>query len=73
MTRDSNYEYLRTIRDAYRRAGRPGKTALLTQAVQITGYHRKHVLRCLRVPLAASQRPRRARRRHLMDVRASIL
>lgn len=63
MTRGSNHEYLRTIRGTYRRADRRGKTALLTQAVQITGYHRKHVLRRLRASQTASQRPRRARRR----------
>lgn len=63
MARGSNHEYLRTIRGAYHRANRQGKTALLTQAVQITGYHRKHVLRHLRASPTPSQRPRRARRR----------
>lgn len=62
MTRGSNHEYMRTIRDTYHRADRQGKTALLTQAVQITGYHRKHVLRHLRASPTPSQRPRRARR-----------
>ncbi len=47
MTRRSIWEYLEAIRGRYLRAGKKEKEKILDEAVQVTGYHRKAVIRWL--------------------------
>jgi hypothetical protein len=52
-------EYLAQMRDRYVRAkGRKEKSRLLAEAVSITGYHRKAVIRAWRRPERLGPRPR---------------
>ena len=51
-------EYLGRMRERYAHAARPTKGQLLDEVCEVTGYHRKAVIRSLRRP----ERPRRRRR-----------
>ena len=51
-------EYLGRMRERYEHAARPTKGQLLDEVCEVTGYHRKAVIRSLRRP----ERPRRRRR-----------
>lgn len=56
MSQQTKAELLLQLRRQYRRAGRDFKRQLITQAVQLLGYHRKAAIRALRhtpKPLAA--------------------
>ena len=53
-------EYLAQMRDRYVGASRREKGRMLTEAVTVTGYHRKAVIRAWRRP--AGRRPRGPRR-----------
>jgi hypothetical protein len=55
-------EYLAQLRDRYLRAARREKGRMLTEAVTVTGYHRKTLIRAWRRPAARPARgPRRGR------------
>jgi len=64
MTRASVREYISAVRERYRRADRRGKGNILDEAMQVTGYHRKSLLRLLRRRESggAPRRPGRPRR-----------
>jgi predicted DNA-binding transcriptional regulator AlpA len=56
-------EYVQTLRPRYHKATRPGKAQILDEACQVTGYHRKAVIRLLRRQTAPPRpRPGRPRR-----------
>ncbi len=55
-------EYLARMRARYERAGRDAKGALLTEVCEVTGYHRKAVIRLLRRAAPVGTRRRRGRR-----------
>lgn len=55
-------EYVARMRERYERAGREAKSGLLDEVCEVTGYHRKAVIRLLRRPAAAGPRRRRGRR-----------
>ena len=55
-------EYLARMRERYVRARRETKGGLLDEVCEVTGYHRKAVIRLLRRPAAAGPRRRRGRR-----------
>jgi hypothetical protein len=55
-------EYLARMRERYERARREAKGGLLDEVCEVTGYHRKAVIRLLRRPAAAEPRRRRGRR-----------
>ena len=58
-------EYLAQMRDRYVRASRMEKGRMLTEAVTVTGYHRKAVIRAWRRPTVRRARgPRRGRPTH---------
>ena len=62
MGPQARHEYLAQMRDRYVRASRREKGRLLTEAVTVTGYHRKAVIRAWRRPPARRGRgPRRGR------------
>jgi len=48
MSRGSIREYTQAIRERYRKAGRKEKGKMLEEFVQVTGYHRKAVIRLLK-------------------------
>ena len=61
MGPQARQEYLAQMRDRYVRASRREKGRLLTEAVTVTGYHRKALIRAWRRPQARRARgPRRA-------------
>ncbi|MBF8300799.1 MAG: Integrase catalytic protein [Acidobacteria bacterium] len=62
MGPQARQEYLAQMRDRYVRASRREKGRLLTEAVTVTGYHRKALIRAWRRPVARRARgPRRGR------------
>lgn len=50
MTRGSIREYLAVMRPRYARAGRGERSGLLDEAEEVTGYHRKYLIRTLNEP-----------------------
>lgn len=54
-------EYLARMRERYERAARAAKSGLLDEVCEVTGYHRKAVIRLLRQAPAAGPRRRRGR------------
>ena len=50
MTRGSIREYLAVMRPRYQRASRSGRARLLDEAIEVTGYHRKYLIRTLNHP-----------------------
>ena len=48
MTRAGVREYINAIRERYLRGDKKGKGRILDDAVQVTGYHRKALIRVLR-------------------------
>lgn len=64
MTERSKKEYLEAVRPRYRRAGKKEKGRILDEAVTVTGYHRKAVIRIFGSvsPEAPKKRPGRQRR-----------
>ena len=61
MTRGSVMEYLEAIRERYAKADRKEKGRLLDEAAQVTGRHRKSLIRALRTrpgPSPGKKRPR---------------
>ena len=63
MTRTSIQEYLAAIRERYEGAGKEEKGRVLDEAVRITGYHRKALIRALRKKSGRQSQGRRGRRR----------
>ena len=61
MSPTARQQYLQQMRDRYVVAKRAAGSALLDEAVAITGYHRKALIRRFTRPLV----PRRRRRGHL--------
>ena len=55
-------EYLARMRERYERAGRDAKGGLRDEVCEVTGYHRKAVIRLLRRAAPARTRRRRGRR-----------
>ena len=51
-------EYLARMRERFERAGRDAKRGLLNEVCEVTGYHRKAVIRQLRRAVPRSKRPR---------------
>lgn len=62
MGPQARQEYLAQMRDRYLRAARREKGRMLTEAVTVTGYHRKAIIRAWQRPVARRARgPRRGR------------
>ena len=56
MGPQARQEYLAQMRDRYQRASRPEKGRVLTEAVTVTGYHRKAIIRAWQRPAARRAR-----------------
>ena len=54
MGPQARQEYLAQMRERYLGASRGAKGALLTEAVTVTGYHRKALIRAWRRPAATA-------------------
>lgn len=67
-------EYLARMRERYERAGREVKRRLLDEVCEVTGYHRKAVIRLLRraTPPATERRPRGRRVAYGPEVVAAL-
>ncbi len=66
-------EYLARMRERYERAGRDTKGALLDEVCEVTGYHRKAVIRLLRRAPPTARGPRRGRRQaYSLEVVAAL-
>ena len=50
-------EYVARMRERYERAGREAKGGLLDEVCEVTGYHRKAVIRRLQRPAVRRPRP----------------
>jgi len=61
MTLDERRAYLKRMRPRYERADRAGRSALLNEMEEITGLHRKSVLRLLHAP-SLERQPRTGQR-----------
>lgn len=61
MTIDERRKYLKRMRPRYERADRGGRGALLSEMEQVTGLHRKSLLRLLHAP-SLERQPRRRQR-----------
>ncbi len=58
MTIDERRKYLHKMQSLYRRANRPQRSALLTEMEQVTGLHRKSLIRLLKGDLKRKRRTR---------------
>ena len=73
MTRGSVKEYVEALRERYRRASRKEKGRILDEFTQVTGYHRKAVIRLLRARSLGGPPRRRGRpRRYGAPVAAAL-
>lgn len=72
MARQSKREYLRSIHERYRRAGRAEKTAMLEEFCKVCGYNRKYAIWLLKRPLSPSKAVRRRTARCATYSKASI-
>ena len=61
MTIDERYKYLRIKRDAYEKASRKRRGALLDEMAQVTGLHRKSLIRLMR--RCPTRQPRQRQRK----------
>ena len=58
MARQSKREYLRSIQERYRRAGRAEKSTMLEEFCKVCGYNRKYAIWLLKRPLSPAKAPR---------------
>lgn len=58
---EATQEYLARMRERYAGASRAEKTGLLAEACEVTGYHRKAMIRALRRPVVRRRGPRLGR------------
>lgn len=72
MARQSKREYLRSIYERYRRAGRTEKTAMLEEFCKVSGYNRKYAIWLLSRPLPKPPARRRVTVRSATYSKASI-
>lgn len=73
MSRESIREYIEALRGRYCRAGRTEKGRMLTEAMAVTGYHRKTLVRLLRGGSCRAPRRRRGRHRRYGQAAAGAL
>lgn len=65
---------VRNCRPATRRCGRAEQTKILDEFVAVTGYHRKHAIRLLRLkPERLGPVPGRVHRRYGAEVREALI
>ena len=74
MTVDERRKYLKLMRPRYQVADRKGQGVLLTEMDQVTGLHRKSLLRLLHTPsLERTKRRRQRQRSYGLDVERVVL
>lgn len=72
MTVDERYKYLRKMKTRYVKAGRKGRKQLLDEMEQVTGLHRKSLIRLLNSPLEREPRIKQRGRSYDSAVDAAI-
>ena len=72
MTINERFKYLRLVREQYRRADRKRKSQLLDQMEEITGLHRKSLIRHMHGPLKRKPRRRQRGRIYGADVEDAL-
>jgi hypothetical protein len=72
MARQSKREYLQSIHERYRRAGRAEKTAMLEEFCKVCGYNRKYAIWLLKRPLSQPKAARRRTKRSVTYSKAAI-
>jgi hypothetical protein len=72
MARQTKREYLRSIHERYRRAGRAEKTAMLEEFCKVCGYNRKYAIWLLQRPLSQPGAHRRRTERSVTYTKATI-
>jgi len=72
MTLDEVYKYLRLMKPRYQQADRAGKSVLLDEMEEVTGRHRKSLVRRLRSSLQRAPRQRERERTYKVDVDAAL-
>jgi hypothetical protein len=73
MSVKSRQELMDSLRERYRSGSRVGKCRILDEFVAVTGYHRKHAIRLLRLGRVALTAVARARPRRYGDAVAEAL
>ncbi len=72
MTIDERRKYLHKVQQRYRQAKRTERSALLTQAAQVTGLHRKSLIRLLNGDLRRRKRTRPRSPTYRQETRQAI-
>jgi hypothetical protein len=72
MTVDERYKYLRRMKTRYVKAGRKERKHLLDEMEQVTGLHRKSLIRLLKSPLERKVRTRQRGRTYGAEVDGAI-
>lgn len=72
MTLDEVYKYLRLMKPRYEQASRAEKGALLSEMEQVTGRHRKSLIRRLQTPIRREPRQRERERTYQDDVDTAL-
>jgi hypothetical protein len=73
MTIDERYKYLRKMQKRYREAKRAERSVLLGEMEQVTGLHRKSLVRLMGGELARQPRERQRGKRYGVPVRAAVV
>lgn len=73
MSVNERRKYLQVIQGRYRRAARPGKSALLDEAEQVTRLSRKSLIRLLNGDLKRKERKRQRGRTYGIDVQRALM
>jgi len=68
MTIDERYKYLRKIQKRYKKAPEKERSKLLDEMQEITGYHRKHLLRLIHGKIVRKPRQRQRGRTYGVEV-----
>ena len=73
MTIDERYKYLRKMQKRYQKAREKERSELLDEMQEITGYHRKYLLRLINCKIARNPRRRQRGRTYGVEITAEAV